>query len=168
LTGRTKLYDKKKLISIFHSESFIYRYQNPRSTYDIYISLKLIWYSGACVSYHYFLDWGLLTRKPLNRRSLVVMLKSSLRWFYGLLLWNVPVTNDHGYVQCVVLSIFMAYHKSNSTVATSVARNCLTHRSTRVHGVRAVYLSNYMFSCLTCRFSDVRYEFHVKMMIGSS
>jgi hypothetical protein len=65
---------------------------------------------------------------------------------------------DHGYVQFVVLSIFMAYYKSNSTVATSVARNCLAHRSTRVHGVRAVYLSNYMFSCLSCRFNDAEEE----------
>ena len=60
-------------------------------------------------SYQNFLDRALLlTRKLLNQGFLLVMLKSSLRKFYGRHpwlgwpLWNICVTNDHGYVPLVV------------------------------------------------------------------
>ena len=50
----------------------------------------------------------LLTRKLLNQGILLVKLKSSLRKFYGRQPWlgwplfNICVTNDHGYVPFVV------------------------------------------------------------------
>jgi hypothetical protein len=48
----------------------------------------------------------LLTRKQLNQGFLLVKLKSWLRRFYGRHLgwplWNICVTNDHGYVPLVV------------------------------------------------------------------
>jgi hypothetical protein len=51
--------------------------------YGVYIS-QLIRYSRACGSYQEFLDRGLLlTRNLLNRRFLIIKLKSSLRKFYG-------------------------------------------------------------------------------------
>jgi hypothetical protein len=50
--------------------------------YGVYIS-QLIRYFGDCGSYMDFLDRGLLlTRKLLNRRFLLVKLKSSLQMFY--------------------------------------------------------------------------------------
>jgi hypothetical protein len=76
--------------------------------YGVCIS-QLIRYSRACVSYQDFLDKGLLlTKKLLNQGFLLVKLKSSLRKFYGCHqrlgwpLWNICVTNDHGYVPLVV------------------------------------------------------------------
>jgi len=53
--------------------------------YGVYFS-QLIQYSRACVSYHDYLDRGLLlTRKLriLNQGFLVVKLKSAIRMFYG-------------------------------------------------------------------------------------
>jgi hypothetical protein len=51
--------------------------------YGVYIS-QFIRYSRACSSYHDFLDRRLLlTRKLLNQGFLLVMLKWSLRMFYG-------------------------------------------------------------------------------------
>jgi len=70
---------------------------------------QMIRFSRACRSYQDFLDRGLLlTRKLLNQGFLLVKLKSSLRKFYGRHhdlswpLWNICVTNDHGYVPLVV------------------------------------------------------------------
>ena len=52
-------------------------------SYGVYIS-QLIRYSRACISYHDFLDRGLLlTRKLLNQEFQMVKLKSSLRKFSG-------------------------------------------------------------------------------------
>ena len=75
--------------------------------YGICIS-QLIRYSRACGSYQDFLDSGLqLTRKLPSQGFLLVKLKSSLRklrspsWL-GWPLWNICVTNDHGYVPPVV------------------------------------------------------------------
>ena len=63
----------------------------------------MIRYSRACGSYQDFLDRGLLlARKLLNPGFLLVKLKSWLRKFYGWPLWNICVTNDHGYVPLVV------------------------------------------------------------------
>ena len=79
-------------------------------TYGVYIS-QLIRYSRACDSYQDFLDRGLLlTRKLLSQGFLLVMLKSSLRTFYGRHhdlvdrygIWYICVTNGHGYVPLVV------------------------------------------------------------------
>jgi hypothetical protein len=69
--------------------------------YGVCIS-QLIRYSRAGGFYQDFLDLGLLlTRKLLNQGFLLVKWKSSLRKF-GWLLWNICVTNDHGYVPLVV------------------------------------------------------------------
>ena len=68
-----------------------------------YIS-QLIWYSRACSSYQDFFDRGMmLTGKLLNQGFLLVQLKSSRspQWL-GWPLWNICVTNDHGYVPPVV------------------------------------------------------------------
>ena len=63
----------------------------------------MIRYSRTCGSYQDFLDRGLLiARKLLSQGFLLVKLKSSLRKFYGWPLWNICVTNDHGYVPLVV------------------------------------------------------------------
>jgi hypothetical protein len=52
--------------------------------YTCFCISQLIRYSRACGSYQDFLDRGLLlTRKLLNHEFLLVMLKSSLRKFYG-------------------------------------------------------------------------------------
>ena len=51
--------------------------------YGVYI-FQLIRYFRACISYHDFLDRGLmLTRKLLNQEFQMMKLKSSLRKFYG-------------------------------------------------------------------------------------
>jgi hypothetical protein len=77
--------------------------------YCVYLS-QLIRYSRARGYYKDFLDRGLLlTRQLLNQGFLLIKLKASLRKFYGRqherlawLLWNICVTNDHGYVPLVV------------------------------------------------------------------
>jgi hypothetical protein len=73
-------------------------------SYGVYIS-HMIRYCAACCSYQDFVDWGLLlTIKLLNQGFLLVKLKSSLRTFYDRHhwpLWNICVTNDHGYVPLV-------------------------------------------------------------------
>jgi hypothetical protein len=66
--------------------------------YGVYIS-QLIRYARACGSNQDFLVRGfLLTRKLLNQWFLLVKLKS---WWLGWPLWNICVTNDHGYVPLV-------------------------------------------------------------------
>ena len=74
--------------------------------YEVYLS-QMIRYSRACGSFQDFLYIGLLlTRKLLNQGFLLVKLKSSLRKFtkpwLGWPLWNICVTNDHGYILLVV------------------------------------------------------------------
>ena len=65
---------------------------------------QLIWYYRACISYHDFLNRGLLlTRKLLNQWFLVVMLESSLEKFCFrhndlVYRYRIGVINDHGYV----------------------------------------------------------------------
>ena len=98
----TKLYDKRDDFNFpswtFHA--YVAAFQ--QHLHMEYIS-QLIRYSRACGSYQEFLDRGLLlTRNLLNRRFLIVKLKSSLRKFYGWLLCNICVTNDRGYVLLVV------------------------------------------------------------------
>jgi hypothetical protein len=62
--------------------------------YGVYIS-QLIRYSRDCGSYQNFIDIGLLpTRKLLNQ---VIWSPPWLGWP----LWNICVTNDHGYVSPV-------------------------------------------------------------------
>jgi hypothetical protein len=100
---RTKLYDRRDDFN-FPIVNFPFICSNIPATpaYGVYISL-LIRYSRACGSYQDFLDRGLLlTRKLLNQGFLLVKLKSSHRKFYGRRLWNICVTNDHGYVPLVV------------------------------------------------------------------
>ena len=79
--------------------------------YGVYIS-QLIRYSSACISYHEFLDRGLLlTRKLLNQEFQMMKLKSSLRKFLrkpsrvGWPLWNNRFINDIGFVPYVVTTI---------------------------------------------------------------
>jgi hypothetical protein len=100
---RTKLYDNRDDFNF----SIVNLYSNipAAPAYDVYIS-QLIHYSRACGSCRDFLDRRLLlTRKPLIQGFLLVKLKSSLRKFYGhhhlWPLWNICVTNDHGYVPLV-------------------------------------------------------------------
>ena len=81
---RTKLYDKRDDFD-FPIVNFPFMCSNipAAPAYGVYIS-QLIRYSRACVSYHDFLDRGLLlTRKLLNQGFMMVKLKSSLRKFYG-------------------------------------------------------------------------------------
>jgi hypothetical protein len=106
---RTKLYDKRDDFN-FPIVNFPFICNNipAAPAYGVYIT-QLIWYSRACCSYQDFLDRGLLlTRKLLNHGFPVVKLKSSLLsvlrlppW-RGWPLWNICVTDDHGYVPLVV------------------------------------------------------------------
>ena len=87
---------------------------------DIYIYLSVDKYSRACGgSYHEFLERGLfLTGKLLNQGFLVGMLKSHFESFMvatiTLLtvtpLRSICVTNDHGHVSCVVITILSFPH----------------------------------------------------------
>jgi hypothetical protein len=76
-------------------------------TYRVYIS-QLIRYSRACGSYQDFLDRGLLqTRQLLNEGFLLVNWSHHFESFTVATttwwpLWNICVTNDHGYVLLVV------------------------------------------------------------------
>jgi hypothetical protein len=81
---RTKLYNKRDDFNIpIVNFPFIFSSIPAAPTYEIYIS-QLIRYSRACGSYQDFLDRRLLlTRTLLNQGFLLVMLKSSLRKFYG-------------------------------------------------------------------------------------
>ena len=81
---RTKLYEKRDDFN-FTSVNFPFICSNlpAAPTYGVYIS-DLMRCSRACGSYQNFLDRALLlTRKLLNQGFLLVMLKSSLRKFYG-------------------------------------------------------------------------------------
>ena len=82
-------------------------------TFGVYIYQFSI-YSRACGSYQDFLERELLlTRKLLNQEFTVVNLKSSLPKFYSLhrdLVNRYGVTNDHGYVQFVVITILPFPH----------------------------------------------------------
>ena len=83
--------------------------------YVVYIS-QLIRYSRACGSNHDSLDIKLLlTREVQNESFLLVKLKSSLQKFYvdtmtGWPLWNIRVTNDHGYATIVVHTSMSFHH----------------------------------------------------------
>ena len=81
---KTKLHDKRDDFS-FPIVNFPFLSSNiPASpAHGVYIS-QLIRYSRACISYHDFLDRGLLlTRKLSNQEFQMVELKSFLRKFYG-------------------------------------------------------------------------------------
>ena len=102
---RTKLYDKRDDFN-FPIVNFPFICSNIPAVpiYGVYIS-HLIWYSRACGSYQEFLGKGLLlTRKLHSQWFLLVKLRSSLRKFYGRLLWNICETNDDGYVPFVVIN----------------------------------------------------------------
>ena len=81
---KTKHYDKRDDFS-FPIVNFPFLSSNIPAApeYGIYIS-QLIRYSRACISYHDFLDRGLLlTRNPSHQEFLMTKLKSSLCKFYG-------------------------------------------------------------------------------------
>ena len=79
---KTKLYDKRDDFS-FPIMNFPSSNIPAAPAYGVYIS-QLILYSRACISYHDFLDRGLLlTRKLLNQEF--QMVEFTLRKFYGLL-----------------------------------------------------------------------------------
>ena len=81
---KTKLHDKRDDFS-FPIVNFPFLCSNipAAPAYGVYIS-QLIRYARACISYHDFLDRGLLfTRTLLNQEFQIVKLKSSLRKFYG-------------------------------------------------------------------------------------
>ena len=81
---KTKLYDKRDDFSILIVNFPFLSSNIPAApACGVYIS-QLIRYSSAFISYHAFLDRGLLlTRKLLNQEFQMVKLKSSLRKFYG-------------------------------------------------------------------------------------
>ena len=94
--------DKKKWDK--HCELFISYVatcqQHLHMELSVYIS-QLKRYSRACGSYQDFLDrMLLLTRKLLNQVITSKVLRSP-PWL-GWPLWNICVTNDHGYVPLVV------------------------------------------------------------------
>ena len=81
---KTRLYDKRDDFN-FPIINFPFLCSNipAAPAYGVYIS-QLIRYSRACISYHDFLDRGLLlTKKLLCQGFLMVKLKSSFRKFYG-------------------------------------------------------------------------------------
>ena len=102
-----KLYDKRDDFN-FPIVNFLFICSSIAAApaYGVYI-FQLLRYNRACGSYERFLDRGLLlTKKLLNQGFLLVKLKSSkgLRspsWL-GWPLWNICVTNDHGYIPLVV------------------------------------------------------------------
>jgi hypothetical protein len=102
----TKLYDKSDDLNFpIVNFPFICSNISTAPAYGVYISL-LIRYYRVFGSYQDFLDRGLLlTRKLLHQGFLFVKLKSSLLrsppWL-GWPLWNIGVTNDHGYIPLVV------------------------------------------------------------------
>jgi hypothetical protein len=102
----TKLYDKSDDLNFpIVNFPFICSNISTAPAYGVYISL-LIRYYRVFGSYQDFLDRGLLlTRKLLHQGFLFVKLKSSLLrsppWL-GSPLWNIGVTNDHGYIPLVV------------------------------------------------------------------
>ena len=81
---RTKLYDKRDDFNFTIVDfPFIDSSILAASAYWVYMC-QLIQYSRACGSYQIFHDIGLLlTRRLLNQELLLIMLKSSLRMFYG-------------------------------------------------------------------------------------
>ena len=103
---RTKLYDKRNDFN-FPIANFPFICSNIPAipAYGVYISQSKR-YFRACGSYQDFLDRGLLlTRMLLNQGFLLVKLKSSLRKLHVRhhdRLWDICVTNDHGYVPLAV------------------------------------------------------------------
>jgi hypothetical protein len=105
---RTKLYDKRDDFNFsIVNFSFICSNIPTAPVYRVYIS-QLIRYSRACGSYQDFRGRELLLiMKLLSQGFLLVKLKSWLQKFTvatmtWLTLWNIYVTNDHGYVPFVV------------------------------------------------------------------
>ena len=98
---RTKLYDKRyDLIFPLFNFPFICCNIPEAPAYGVSIS-QLIHYSWACVSYHYFLDIGLLlTTKPLNQRSFW-----KLYGHFHDLVNNYNVIDHHGYIPLVTVTI---------------------------------------------------------------
>ena len=106
---RTKLYHKGDDFN-FPILNFPFICSNipAAPVYGVFIS-QMIRYSRVCGSYQDFLDRGLLlTRKLLKQGFLFgkveVISSKTLRsppWL-GWPLWNICVTNDHGYVPLVV------------------------------------------------------------------
>ena len=100
---QTVLYDKRDHFNfLIVNFPFICSNIPIAPAYGVFLS-QLIRYSRACGSYQDFPDRELLpTRKLLTQGCLLVKLKSPLRKFYCWPLWNICVTNDHGYVPLVV------------------------------------------------------------------
>ena len=115
---------QKILFQFSHCELFLFICSNLSAVpaYGIYIS-QLIWSSRACGSYQDIIEWGLLlTRKLLNQGFLLVMLKSSLRKFWGRhhdLVDRYRIFVSHKWPQICsicrkhfpVPSSFMTYHR---------------------------------------------------------
>ena len=97
---RTKLYDKRADFNFLNVNfPFICSNIPAAPAYGVHIS-QMMRYSRACGSYQDFLNRGLLlTRKPLIQEFNSKILRSPpwLSWP----LWNICVTNDHGYVPLV-------------------------------------------------------------------
>ena len=99
----------KEMISIFPLWNFhlyVATFQQ-QPAYGVYIS-QMIRYSRVCGSYQDFIDRGLLLTKATEPRvpfgkvevitSKILRSPPSLGWP----LWNICVSNDHGYVSLVV------------------------------------------------------------------
>ena len=80
-----EFYDKRNDFNIpFVSFPFICSNIQAAPACGVYISQLITRYSGACGSYHDFLDRGLvLTRNLLNQGFPLVKLKLSFQKFYG-------------------------------------------------------------------------------------
>ena len=109
---------KKWLTFLTRNVSLVCSSIPPAPVYGVCIS-QLLRYSRACGSCHVFLDRMLLpTRKIVNQEFVVVKLKSLLKQVYsrhhapcsGQPLRNIYVTNDHGYVPFVVITILPLPH----------------------------------------------------------
>ena len=127
-------------------------------------------YSSACGIYQDFLDRGLLlTRKLLNQGFLVVITSKVLRsppWL-GWPLWNICVTNDHGYVPLVISTSRSFPHSWFITgfVTRLTRRVTLVDQEHLTRSLvlcvcfvdRCVFFCTFSFGhCVICSFFDVR------------
>ena len=120
----------------------LYKVNQIHFSFSLLHSL-LIRYSRAFGSYQDFLDKGLLlTMKLLNQGFLLVQLKSSLNvlrsppWL-GWPLWNICVTNDHGYVPLFVNTSPSFPHSWHHRVCNYIDTTGATSRAGTAYHSRA-------------------------------
>jgi hypothetical protein len=127
--GFERNFTTKQTISTFPLWTFyvyvhVVTFQQHLHMEYIYISL-LIWYFGACRSYHDFLDWVAANKEAsywtkdfywLCWSHHFEILRSLPRLGYPL--FNICVTNDHGYVPFIVI-ILLSPHSRFITEAVT-------------------------------------------------